>query len=137
MHAMERMVILGCDHSAGVALDELMAQGRALPPGVEWVRLPCGGGVDELHILRAFESGAGRVMVLVCNDGACRSVSGNRWAEIRVRAARRLLEEAGIEGWRLVLKGVSPTMTADLLASIEAFASFAPALTESSQEGTP
>ena len=137
MDAGERLVVLGCDHSAGTALDELAAQGRTLPLGVEWVRLPCGGGLDELHILRAFESGARRVMVLACNDGACRSVNGNRWAEMRVRAARRLLEEVGIEGWRLEFKAVSPTMAADLLPWVEAFACFAPATTATSEEGTP
>ena len=137
MVASDRMVVLGCDHSAGTALDELAARGRALPAGVEWVRLPCGGGLDELHILRAFESGAGRVMVLACNDSACRSVKGNRWAEKRVQAARRLLEETGIERWRLEFKAISPTMAADLLPWIEAFASFAPPLEETSQEGTP
>ncbi len=137
MVASDRMVVLGCDHSAGTARDELAAQGRVLPAGVEWVRLPCGGGLDELHVLRAFESGAGRVMVLACNDSACRSVKGNRWAEKRVQTARRLLEEAGIPGWRLEFRAVSPTMAADLLPWIEAFASFAPAMEESSQEGTP
>lgn len=137
MDASERMVVLGCDHSAGAALDDLAAQGRALPAGVEWVRLPCGGGLDELHILRAFESGAGRVMVLTCNDSACRSVKGNRWAEKRVQAARRLLEETGIEGWRLGYRAVAPTMAADLLPWIEAFATYTPSQVETSQEGTP
>lgn len=136
MDASDRMVVLGCDHSAGTALDELIAQGRALPAGVEWVRLPCGGGLDELHILRAFESGAGRILVLACNDSACRSVKGNRWAEKRVQAARRLLEEAGIEGWRLEFKAIAPTMAADLLPWIEAMASLAPVVEETSQEGT-
>lgn len=137
MVASERMVVLGCEHSAGTALAELAAQGRGLPDGVEWVRLPCGGALDELHILRAFESGAGRVMVLACNEGACRSVNGNRWAERRVLAARRLLEEAGIPGWRLELRAVSPTMAADLLPWIAAFASFQPATEGTPQEGTP
>lgn len=143
MVASDRMVVLGCAHSAGTALDELAAQGRALPAGVEWVSLPCGGGLDELHILRAFEAGAGRVMVLACNDSACRSANGNRWAEKRVKAARRLLEEVGIEGWRVEFRAVSPTMAADLLPWIEAFrnqvhsaASFAP-VQETSQEVTP
>ncbi len=137
MVASDRMVVLGCDHSAGAALDELAAQGRALPAGVEWVRLPCGGGLDELHILRAFESGAGRVMVLACNDSACRSVQGNRWAEKRVHMARRLLEEAGVPGWRLEFKAVSPTQAMELLPWIEGFAAFEPAAEETSQEGTP
>jgi len=130
------MVVMGCAHSAGIARDEWAAEGCVLPDDIEWVSLPCGAGLDELHILRAFESGADRVMVLVCNDGACQSVTGNRWAEKRVEEARRLLEEVGIEGWRVAFKTISPTMVTDLLPSIEAFRSFAPAQDEASQEGT-
>ncbi|HHX42595.1 MAG TPA: hydrogenase iron-sulfur subunit [Chloroflexi bacterium] len=136
MDASERMVVLGCDHSAGAALDALAAYGRALPAGVEWVRLPCGGGLDVLHILRAFESGADRVMVLACNDGACGSVEGNRWAERRVQAARRLLEEAGIPGWRLAFRAIAPTQAADLLPWIGAFAAFEPAADANASEDT-
>lgn len=92
-----RIVLLGCARSAGEAVQNLAARGQRLPSNVEWVSLPCGSGIDELHILRAFEHGADQVMVLACYDGACRSVEGNKWAEKRVNAARAILEEAGID----------------------------------------
>ncbi len=68
-----------------------------------------------MHLLRAFEAGADRVMVLACYDGACRSVHGGKWAAKRVRAARALLEEAGIAGWRLAFRNVAPNMSADIV----------------------
>ncbi len=116
-----KIVLLGCARSAGEAIEALAQAGRALPSHVEWVRLPCGSAVDELHILRAFEAGADRVMILACYDGACRSVTGNRWAEKRVQGAKALLEEAGIAGWRLQFRNIAPTMATDLLAWLEAF----------------
>ena len=116
----QRIVLIGCAHSAGVAIEELEASGRSLPEGVEWVSLPCGSAIDELHILRAFESGADRVMVLGCFEGACRSVDGSRWAEKRTDAARALLEEAGIAGERLVFRNIAPTMAADLYEWVQA-----------------
>ena len=114
MDTIGRIVLMGCARSAGVAVQELQANGRELPEGVEWVSLPCGSAIDELHILRAFESGAERVLVLACYNGACRSMDGSQWAAKRVEVARALLEEAGVPGDRLTFKNIAPTMAADL-----------------------
>jgi coenzyme F420-reducing hydrogenase delta subunit len=111
----DRIVLLGCSRSAGEAIAGLAELQQALPTNVEWVSVPCGSGLDELHLLRAFEAGADRVMVLACYDGACRSIDGAKWAEKRVSAARALLEEAGIAGWRLAFRNVAPNMSADIV----------------------
>lgn len=116
-----KIVLIGCARSAGEAVKELSTNAQGLPAHVEWVSIPCGGALDELHILRAFEAGAEQVMVLACYEGACRSVEGNKWAERRVSAARALLEEAGIAGWRLAFRHIAPTMPFDLLRWIEEF----------------
>jgi len=121
MSGKPRIVLIGCAHSAGVAIEELAKAGQALPSHVEWVSVPCGSDLDELTILRAFESGADQVMALACCDGACRSLDGSRWAEKRVAAARALLEEAGISGWRLAFHPIAPNMAADLWQWIETF----------------
>jgi coenzyme F420-reducing hydrogenase delta subunit len=109
-----RIVVIGCERSAGAALENLQSRGYFLPEQVEWIELPCGGNIDVLHILRAFESGADRVMVLACHEGACRSLDGNRWAAKRVEAARELLVEAGFPEESLTFRNVAPTMGADL-----------------------
>lgn len=116
-----RIVLIGCARSAGVAVEGLAAAGKALPANVEWVSVPCGSSVDELTILRAFEAGAEQVLVVACCDGACRSLEGSRWAEKRTNAARKLLEEAGIEGRRLVFKQMAPSMGADLVQWLAEF----------------
>ena len=115
-----RMVVIGCTHSAGVALEDLQQAGHSLPDGVEWLDVPCGASVDDLLVLKAFESGADRVLVLVCNDEACRSLEGNRWAEKRTSAARRLLKEAGLDDTCLQFRHIAPNMAADLLAWVSA-----------------
>ncbi|MHB0858283.1 MAG: hydrogenase iron-sulfur subunit [Anaerolineae bacterium] len=116
-----RIVLIGCAHSAGESLQQLQAAGRALPEGVEWVSMPCGGAIDELHVLRAFEHGAGQVMVLACNNGACRSADGGAWAGKRIQAAREILQEVGIAPWRLAFHQIGPNMGADLLQWLAAF----------------
>lgn len=110
-----RIVVMGCERSAGAALEDLQTRGYALPEGVEWIDLPCGGNVDVLHILRAFESGADRVMVLACHDGACHSLDGHRWAAKRVEAARALIVEAGLPEDSLIFRNLAPGMGADLV----------------------
>lgn len=115
-----KLVLLGCDRSAGEALRELAASGRALPADVQWLSLPCGSNADELYILRAFEAGADRVWVLSCYEGACRSVDGPKWAAKRVRAVKAMLQEAGIAPDRLEWRPLAPTMAADLWQWISA-----------------
>jgi len=117
-----RMVVIGCLHSAGLSRDALLGQGGALPAWVEWLDVSCGGSVDELLLLKAFASGAERVLVLVCNSGACRSLDGSRWAEKHCAAAQAWLAEIGIDAWRLQCRNIGPNMPADLLAWIEGFA---------------
>lgn len=120
------MVVIGCVNSAGVALEGLREAGGDLPEYVEWLDVPCGASVDDLLILKALESGAERVLVLVCNDQACRSLDGNRWAEKRTNAARALLREIGIPDWRLQFRPIAPNMSADLLAWVRSFEEPAP-----------
>jgi F420-non-reducing hydrogenase iron-sulfur subunit len=109
-----RTVVLSCNQSGGAARAELERSGWRLPESVEWVDLPCGGALDELHILRAFESGAEQVLVLACHTGACHSLDGGRWAKARVEAVRELLEEVGIDATRLAFHQVAPSMGADI-----------------------
>lgn len=117
--ANHRLVVFACSRSAGEALAALEGAGKALPADVEWVSLPCGGGVDVLHILRALEAGAEQVWVLACYDGACESLEGNRWAEKRVREVQRLLGEIGLAPERVLFRPISPTMAADLAVWLE------------------
>jgi len=69
--------------------------------------LPCSGRIDPLHLLRALESGADKVYLLACPEGACRYREGNIRAKKRVAYARGLIEEIGLEGERLELVSVA------------------------------
>ena len=115
-----KIIVIGCERSAGAALEDLQNRGYVLPEQVEWIELPCGGNLDVLHILRAFESGADRVLVLACYEGACHSLEGNRWAAKRVEAAREILVEAGLPEESLTFRNVAPTMGADLAGWLDA-----------------
>lgn len=114
MSVAPRLVIFGCQRSAGESQRDL-----ALPPGVEWVTLPCGSGVDVLHLLRAIEAGAECVWVLACYTGACQSLEGDRRARQAVAAAHRWLVEIGLDVERITLREIAPNMSADLAAWLQ------------------
>ena len=83
-----------------------------LPPGngnatLDFIKLPCSSMVKDVFMLRAFETGADAVVVLVCPEGACRYVEGNLRAKKRVGWVQNLLDEIGLDGKRLQLFNVA------------------------------
>lgn len=59
------------------------------------VPIPCASRLDVVHVLRAVEQGARRVLVVACPAGNCRSMVGPDEAERRLHRAAALLREAG------------------------------------------
>ena len=71
------------------------------PPTVKMVKLPCAGrlGVDDL--LYPFDKGAKGVLVFACPVGLCHYIDGTQTASEKVREAKRILDERGIDSNRL------------------------------------
>jgi F420-non-reducing hydrogenase iron-sulfur subunit len=80
---------------------------KELGSKIKFFPLPCSGRIDPLHLLRALESGADKVYLLACPEGACRYREGNLRARKRVVFAQGLIEEIGLEGKRLELINVA------------------------------
>ncbi len=86
----------------------------SLPAGCEnnyelqTVKLPCSGMVKDVFLLKAFESGADAVVVLVCPEEQCRFVQGSIRARKRVEWVQDLLDEIGLSGRRLSIFNLSP-----------------------------
>jgi len=76
---------------------------RELGNRIRFFPLPCSGRIDSLHLMRALESGADKVYVITCPEGACRYREGNIRARKRVAYTQGLIEEIGLEGERLEL----------------------------------
>ena len=72
--------------------------------------LPCSGRIESLQLLRAIEEGADRVYLITCPEGGCRYREGNLRAGKRLRYARGLIEEIGLEPERIRLVVTSPPM---------------------------
>jgi F420-non-reducing hydrogenase iron-sulfur subunit len=70
---------------------------KELGPRIRFFPVPCSGRIEPLHLLRALESGADKVYVVTCPEGACRYREGNIRAKKRLAYAQGLIEEVGLE----------------------------------------
>lgn len=71
---------------------------KELGSRIRFFPLPCSGRIDALHLLKAVESGARKVFVVACPEGACRYGQGNSRARKRVAFANALMTEIGLAG---------------------------------------
>ncbi len=96
-----RVVAFCCHYCAFTAADMAGTMRLQYPPNLRIVRLPCTGRVDVNMLLRAFCEGAHGVMVAGCEEGSCHFMRGNIRAGKRVRRAKELLREVGMDPDRL------------------------------------
>jgi len=90
-----------CIYCGFMAADTAGALHVQYPANVKFVRLPCTGKTDVRYVLEAFEQGADGVYIVACPIGNCHHVRGNERGLARIKRARKILEEVGLEGDRL------------------------------------
>ncbi len=90
-----------CIYCGYMAADTASSLRVEYPANVKLVKLPCTGKIDIRYILEAFEKGADGVYVVACPIGNCHHVKGNVRAQARVKHAKYLLEEVGLDSERL------------------------------------
>ena len=76
---------------------------KELGSQIRFFPVPCSGRIESLHLMRALESGADKVYVVTCPEGACRYREGNIRARKRLAYAQGLIEEIGLARDRLEL----------------------------------
>lgn len=92
--AAARIILLLCENSAWKA-----AAGLASDPslrGVDCVKVPCSGRIDEGLVLSLLERGTAGVLVAGCPKDNCTFLRGSAQAEKRVSAARSAVTDAGL-----------------------------------------
>lgn len=90
-----------CIYCGYMAADTAGALHIQYPANVKFVRLPCTGKVDIRYLLEAFEQGADGVYIVACPIGNCHHVRGNERGRARLKRARQILAEIGLEAERL------------------------------------
>ncbi len=101
-NATTRIHLFCCSTSLQAA--DLLDAEDALPnTELKVVSLPCSGKVNVPYLVKAFESGAGGVMVVTCKQDECQYIQGGFRAENRVQAVDELIAEIGLGRGRIVL----------------------------------
>jgi heterodisulfide reductase subunit A len=77
------------------------------PESLRIVRVMCTGRVSKKFVEKAFDLGAGMVLVAGCHPGDCHYLSGNAHMAKREKKIRQMLEKKGIEQDRFRLEWVS------------------------------
>lgn len=99
-----------CNYCAYAAADLAGSKRMQYPASVRLVHVPCTGKVEQEHILAAFEKGIDGVLVAGCLEGGCHFLEGNLRARRRTDRLRRLLDEIGVGGERLLMVNLSAAM---------------------------
>lgn len=102
-----KIITFSCHYCAFAAADLAGVMRLQYPPTIRIVRIPCTGKVDVILLLKAFERGADGVMVAGCLEGQCHFMKGNFIAKRRVKFAKKLLEEIGMDPNRIEMFNLS------------------------------
>ena len=105
-----RALVLCCENSAALIIDECLDTLGHEPTGIETITVPCGGLIGMEHLLDGLGKND-KVMSIVCPDDACRHFDGNKRACTQTTRLRVLLEAAGITPERVKFTQISHAMT--------------------------
>ena len=112
---------------------------RPSPSLLQWpipaiqVLLPCTGQLQPEHILKAFEEGCDAVCVIACEEDNCHCLEGSKRVRRRGDYVRRLLDEMGLGGNRLMLFNLPGSARQDMVLGLDETADAQPAQDLSSQ----
>jgi heterodisulfide reductase subunit A-like polyferredoxin/coenzyme F420-reducing hydrogenase delta subunit len=100
----------GCGYLAADAAGTLANEAPELrySTNVMPLQVECGGNIDTVYILEAFNRGFAGVALTVCPDGRCYHVVGNTDMERRIGLFREVLRSRHIDAERLRVIHVSP-----------------------------
>ncbi len=90
-------VVFACENSALLAADSAGLARMTYSPDVAIVPVPCAGRIDPVHVLRALQAGAEKVLILGCYDQACKYLHGITRARARIERLRTQLTQLGLD----------------------------------------
>jgi len=101
--------ILGflCNWCSYASADQAGLSRMQYPPNVRIIRVMCSARVDPTIVLEAFIQGLDGVMVLGCHLGTCHYMTGNYYTERRMKTAKKVLKNVGLNPERLLVDWVS------------------------------
>ncbi|MFZ5452006.1 MAG: hydrogenase iron-sulfur subunit [Thermodesulfobacteriota bacterium] len=106
----KKVLVFCCNWCSYAGADFAGVSRLQYSPAARIIRTMCAGRIHPKFILRAFELGAGQVLVSGCHPpGDCHYISGNLRAQARIDKLKPKLEKKGIDPARLRLEWISAT----------------------------
>ena len=96
-HPEKKIIGFVCHWCALGGVDMAGVSRLQYPPNARLIRVMCSARVSMKMMQRAFELGAGGVLVAGCEFPTCHYISGNYAAESRVRRTKRKIVKAGFD----------------------------------------
>ena len=109
---MFEVAIFYCQHQTDRMMQILGTLNGSSAPKIRKVALPCSGKLEVAFLLKALENGADAVAIFGCPEGECHYLVGSTRAKNRVRYARKILKDIGLEEERVrrfILADPTPT----------------------------
>ena len=103
----EKVLVFACNWCSYAGADQAGIEKLQYPSSSRVIRTMCSGRIDEKFIARAFELGAGAVLVTGCRIGDCHYINANHQTLQRFDFWQRRQTRKGIESERLQLQWVS------------------------------
>lgn len=103
----EKVLVFACNWCSYAGADQAGIEKVQYPPSGRVIRSMCSGRIEEEFVTRAFDRGAGAVLVTGCRLGDCHYIDANQQTLKRFNFWQRKLARKGIAEERLQLQWVS------------------------------
>ncbi len=118
----EKILVFACNWCSYAGADQAGVEKIQYPASARIIRTMCSGRIEEDFIARAFDLGAGAVLVTGCRltekGSDCHYIDANVHTEKRFNFWRRKFERKGIEPERLQLRWISAAEGREFAAKI-------------------
>ena len=118
----EKVLVFACNWCSYAGADQAGVEKIQYPASARIIRAMCSGRIEEGFIARAFELGAGAVLVTGCRlterGSDCHYINANQQTQKRFEFWRRKYERKGIEPERLQLQWISASEGREFAAKI-------------------
>ncbi|HLB28988.1 MAG TPA: hydrogenase iron-sulfur subunit [Dehalococcoidia bacterium] len=115
----EKVLTFACNWCSYAGADQAGVEKIQYPPSARIIRTMCSARIEEDFIAKAFELGAGAVLITGCRPGDCHYIDANtRGTAKRFEFWRRKFSRQGIAPERLQLEWVSASMGKEFAAKM-------------------
>lgn len=116
-----KVIVFTCNWNAYSGMEAAGVKRLSYPPSVYPIKVMCLGQISPGVILKAFEKGAGGVLLLGCPTGMCHFEFGNRRVEVVFNEAKGLASVLGYRDEQLKLDWVAAGEGEDFVQKVKHF----------------